>query len=108
MLISQGEHPKVISERLGHSSITVTFDVYGHLMPGMDESVAERLDEAWQRASSDGSAHQPRTNPGCRTLLNTDKPTPGRGFSGGRYWDRTSDLCRVKAETLLGASTCFA
>jgi len=42
----------VISERLGHSSITVTFDVYGHLMPGMDESVAERLDEAWQRASS--------------------------------------------------------
>jgi integrase len=52
-LIAQGEHPKVISERLGHSSITVTFDVYGHLMPGMDEEVAERLDLAWQRANRD-------------------------------------------------------
>jgi integrase len=52
-LIAQGEHAKVISERLGHSSITVTFDVYGHLMPGMDEEVAERLDHAWQRASRD-------------------------------------------------------
>jgi integrase len=52
-LIAQGEHAKVISERLGHSSITVTFDVYGHLMPGMDEGVAERLDDAWQRTSGD-------------------------------------------------------
>jgi integrase len=44
MLIAQGEHPKVIAERLGHSSITVTLDVYGHLMPGMDERVADRLE----------------------------------------------------------------
>lgn len=44
LLIAQGEHPKVIAERLGHSSITVTFDVYGHLMPGIDDQVAERLD----------------------------------------------------------------
>jgi len=52
-LIAQGEHAKVISERLGHSSITVTFDVYGHLMPGMDEGVAERLDLTWQRGGPD-------------------------------------------------------
>ena len=43
LLVAQGEHPKVISERLGHSSIAVTFDVYGHLMPGLDEEVAEKL-----------------------------------------------------------------
>ena len=53
VLIAQGEHPKVISERLGHSSITVTLDVYGHLMPGMDEAVAERLDLVWQQAHGD-------------------------------------------------------
>ncbi len=49
-LIAQGEHPKVISERLGHSSIRMTLDVYGHLMPGMDQEVADRLDEAWLQA----------------------------------------------------------
>lgn len=54
-LISQGEHPKVISERLGHSSISVTLDVYGHLMPGMDEQAADRLDQLWVRESLDVS-----------------------------------------------------
>lgn len=44
MLIQQGEHPRLISERLGHSSITVTLDVYGSLFPGTDEEAANRLD----------------------------------------------------------------
>jgi integrase len=51
MLIAQGEHPKVIAERLGHSSITVTLDVYGHLMPGIDELVAERLEATFRSVS---------------------------------------------------------
>ena len=41
----------MISERLGHASIRTTFDVYGHLMPGMDEEVAKRLDHAWREAN---------------------------------------------------------
>lgn len=44
MLIAQGEHPKVIQTRLGHSSIKVTLDTYGHLFDGLDEAAAERLD----------------------------------------------------------------
>ena len=43
MLIAQGEHPKVIQSRLGHASITVTLDTYGHLFDGLDEGAAERL-----------------------------------------------------------------
>ncbi|HUP14654.1 MAG TPA: site-specific integrase [Acidimicrobiia bacterium] len=43
MLIAQGEHPKVIQNRLGHSSIKVTLDTYGHLFDGLDEAAAERL-----------------------------------------------------------------
>jgi integrase len=35
-LISRGVHPKVIQERLGHSSIRTTMDVYGSLMEGLD------------------------------------------------------------------------
>lgn len=47
MLIAQGEHPKVIQNRLGHSSIKVTLDTYGHLFDGLDEAAAERLDSAF-------------------------------------------------------------
>ncbi len=39
-----GAHPKAIQERLGHSSITVTLDTYGHLMPGMGDALAGALD----------------------------------------------------------------
>ncbi|VAW05105.1 hypothetical protein MNBD_ACTINO01-1388, partial [hydrothermal vent metagenome] len=43
-LIAEGEHPKNIQTRLGHSSIQVTMDRYGHLMDGLDEQTAARLD----------------------------------------------------------------
>lgn len=45
LLIAQGEHPKVIQSRLGHSSIRVTLDTYGHLFDGLDELAASRLDD---------------------------------------------------------------
>lgn len=40
LLIAQGEHPKVIQERLGHASIKTTLDTYGHLFEGLDEKAA--------------------------------------------------------------------
>ena len=45
LLIAQGKHPKVIADRLGHSSVRTVLDVYGHLYEGADEAAAERLDE---------------------------------------------------------------
>lgn len=47
MLIAMGIQPKVISERLGHSSIKITMDVYGYLMPGLQEQVADALNDKW-------------------------------------------------------------
>lgn len=41
MLIRMNVQPKVISERLGHSSIKITMDTYGYLMPGLQDSVAD-------------------------------------------------------------------
>ena len=38
LLIQLGAHPKAIQERLGHSSITVTMDVYSHLFPSVAEA----------------------------------------------------------------------
>ena len=39
-----GEHPKVVQEMLGHASITLTMDTYSHVLPGMQEESAARLD----------------------------------------------------------------
>lgn len=39
-------------ERLGHSSITVTLNTYGHLFPGLDEALTDGLEEQFQRAVS--------------------------------------------------------
>jgi len=45
LLIAQGAHPKEIQERLGHSTITLTFDRYGHLLPSLDERLRDGLDQ---------------------------------------------------------------
>lgn len=46
LMLKQGIHPKVVQERLGHSSITITLDVYSHVVPGLQEKAALRFDEA--------------------------------------------------------------
>ncbi|MCH8983681.1 MAG: site-specific integrase [Acidobacteria bacterium] len=43
LLIEQGEPVKLIQERLGHATATVTMSVYSHLFPGVDEAAADRL-----------------------------------------------------------------
>ena len=45
--IAAGTHPKAIQERLGHSSITVTLDRYGHLFPALDEVLAQRIEDTY-------------------------------------------------------------
>jgi integrase len=48
MLIAQGAHPRAIMERLGHSSIQVTLDTYGHLFPELEAHITEGLDEVYR------------------------------------------------------------
>lgn len=43
LLIAQGEHPKAIADRLGHTSVRTVLDVYGHLYTGADEAAAHGL-----------------------------------------------------------------
>jgi integrase len=45
LLIHEGVHPKKISERLGHSSIKLTMDTYGHLFEGSDHDSADKMDK---------------------------------------------------------------
>jgi integrase len=46
ILLAAGEHPKVVQELLGHSSVQLTLDTYSHLLPdmGLKERAAARLD----------------------------------------------------------------
>ncbi|MNY39737.1 Transposase [compost metagenome] len=43
MLLAGGVNPKVVSERLGHSSVAFTLDRYAHVLPGMQEQAANTL-----------------------------------------------------------------
>jgi integrase len=49
-LLQAGVHPKVASERAGHSSITVTMDRYSHVLEGMQADAAQRIDGALRQA----------------------------------------------------------
>jgi len=49
-MLAAGVHPKIASERLGHSTIGVTLDLYSHVMPGMQADAAEQVDAALQAA----------------------------------------------------------
>jgi len=44
LLLKAGVNPKVVQERLGHSTITLTLDTYSHLLPGIQEDAAKKMD----------------------------------------------------------------
>jgi integrase len=46
MLFHLNEQPKVVSERLGHSSVKITYDVYAHSIAGMQDAAADKVEEA--------------------------------------------------------------
>ncbi|MDF9408281.1 tyrosine-type recombinase/integrase [Pelotomaculum isophthalicicum JI] len=43
-LLKQGIHPKVVSERLGHSNISMTMDLCSHIAPTLQRDAADQLD----------------------------------------------------------------
>ncbi len=48
-LLAAGVHPKVASERAGHASVSFTLDTYSHVLPGLQEDAAERIDAALRK-----------------------------------------------------------
>jgi integrase len=70
MLIAQGESPKYICDQLGHSSIQVTFDTYGHLFPQAKAEASEKLEKRM---------FEGRKGPFVRRLLEKDGNTDSEG-----------------------------
>lgn len=50
ILIAEGFHPKVVSDRLGHSSIAITMDRHGHLYGDHDEPIMNKLERLYEHA----------------------------------------------------------
>ncbi|HEX5502884.1 MAG TPA: tyrosine-type recombinase/integrase [Thermomicrobiales bacterium] len=46
LVLTAGIHPKVVQERLGHSDIAITLNIYSHVMPTLGRDAAQRLHEA--------------------------------------------------------------
>jgi integrase len=45
LLLKLGVNPKIVSERLGHSKVSITLDIYSHVLPDMQESSAQQLSD---------------------------------------------------------------
>ena len=51
-----GIHPKIVSEMLGHSSVSITLDIYSHVIPGLGEAAARAMEDALGDDSGVGGA----------------------------------------------------
>jgi integrase len=50
LLLAQGVHPKIVNERLGHSAVGLTLDVYSDVLPGLQEAATEELERLLEPA----------------------------------------------------------
>jgi hypothetical protein len=84
-------HPKALQERLGHSSVTVTLDRYGHLYEGLDGQIAASLDGVLRASRDLAAAWEPSED-----SANTSGEDKSAGHRSGASWNRTSDLILIR------------
>ena len=94
VLIAQGESAKYVQDQMGHSSIQVTFDTYGHLFPQAKLDAVRRLDATLAAALSSKSLGSEKSSPVepkrasrndlLETLLETDRRGAPEGTPKGR------------------------
>lgn len=52
LLLLEGIHPKVVQERLGHSTVTMTLDTYSHILPDMQDTAVKALDGLFKEGNA--------------------------------------------------------
>lgn len=57
VLLEVGTHPKVVAERLGHSSVTIMLDTYSHVTPTMQQNASLKI----ANAIGGGQSHSSHT-----------------------------------------------
>ena len=91
LLIQNGASRVYVKEQMGHSSIQVTVDIYGHLIPGADVSFVDRLDEAALKEEKT-TPQQNATQAQLPEKSETEIPPEVVDLIGGGGWTRTNDL----------------
>ena len=86
LMVAAGAHPKYLQAQMGHSSIRVTLDLYGHLFPDANRGVLESLDAL----TAPSTPH--RTN--APKIGLQEKVPASRDFEDGSDGTRTRDLRR--------------
>ncbi len=61
LLLQQGESSVYVKDQMGHSSIQVTVDLYGHLIPGGNRQAVDQLDSLLEVSAQGGKPHLRRT-----------------------------------------------
>jgi hypothetical protein len=85
-MVAAGAHPKYLQAQMGHSSIRVTLDLYGHLFPDANRGVLDALDALTAPST-------PHRKTGARNTPNAKVPASG-DFQSGSDGTRTRDLRR--------------
>jgi hypothetical protein len=80
-----------VKEQMGHSSIQVTVDIYGHLIPGANVSFVDRLDET-ALGEEKTTPQQNATQAQLPEERETKIPSEVADLIGGGGWTRTNDL----------------
>jgi hypothetical protein len=86
LMVAAGAHPKYLQAQMGHSSIRVTLDLYGHLFPDANRGVLDALDQL----TAPSTPHRA----GARNVAPKGKVPASRDFENGSDGTRTRDLRR--------------
>ena len=76
-MLQQNIHPRIVQERLGHSSISTTLDIYSHVVPGLQQEAAKRFDDGLPATSLKDLDHKVAQN----IAANFENLALGGGFS---------------------------
>jgi integrase len=82
LMVAAGAHPKYLQAQMGHSSIRVTLDLYGHLFPDANRGVLDALDAL--------------TAPSTPHRRNAPKSTPNEKVPASGYFEDGSDGTRTR------------
>ena len=73
LMLKAGIHPKIVSERLGHASISITLDTYSHVLPGLQKAAAEKFDRLFEDNSLDENVSVDVSKPLANLTINNNE-----------------------------------
>lgn len=59
MLLAMGVNVKVVQELLGHSTVTMTLNIYGHVLPGQQQAAIEKMSDLFNQGGEQGTDEKP-------------------------------------------------